>query len=206
MTTEKQYKETVVDLETLGDGSDAHIVSIGAVKFNLEDNDTYEELDLNFDRTFYEKISLHIFNGGISAGTLQWWFAQSDEARAVFKKSDTQVDISKALAYFNRFTENRNVWGNGNMFDNVILRSAYKKWQMAPTWNFRQDLDMRTLRYIALAKVPDLELDSLRELGTHHNARNDAIVQVLMMQRCWRAINGELNDSERRSRTLSSIG
>lgn len=206
ITQEKEYAEISLDLETLGTKQDANIVSIGAVKFNLEDKEIFEDMK-DPSRIYYVTLGLKQLNGTVEGGTLEWWFQQSEEARRVFRPSSSHVDLMDALIGLNNFVKEEDiegVWGNGNMFDNAIIRNAYDRVnasrysQLMPLWHFGLDLDLRTIKRVALKKVPDLDLNSLRQEGVHHNALDDAIIQALMMQRCWRAITGELHDSERR--------
>ena len=67
------------------------------------------------------------------------------------------------------------VWGNGATFDNVILRNAYQKTGLDCPWPFWQDRCYRTLKNLA----PDIDRP---ELGTLHQALNDATVQAQHMQ------------------------
>jgi hypothetical protein len=194
---EQQFEDVMLDLETLGKGPSAYIVSIGAVRYNLQGRDTFESLAANSSRLFYSPITTEEQFGDIDPDTVAWWMQQSDAARSVFKETEEHRSLSVALTQFNEFTGCRYLWGNGNMFDNNIIRSALKNIGIASAWRFWQDLDLRTLKRIALKKEPSIDLESFRKLGIYHNALNDAIVQVLMAQRCWRAINGELSVDER---------
>ncbi len=206
-----QYNEIILDLETLGIDKDAHIVSIGAVKFNLDGNDDFLNLASASakDRQFYVELRLDELNGDIDGRTLSWWFQQNAEARKTFLPNSDQVRLPVALLKFNTFVETgQNIWGNGATFDNVIIKDAYNRvGGVEPKWNFRQDLDVRTIQYLALKKVPDLYTDEFKKLGVEHHALSDAIREVLLIQRCYRALNGTLNDSERKpvARLLGSV-
>ncbi|CAM7540570.1 3'-5' exoribonuclease Rv2179c-like domain-containing protein [Citrobacter freundii] len=71
------YTHLMVDLETMGSGPDAPIVSIGAVYFDPSTGNTGAE--------FYQVVSLESsmsFGMKPDASTIQWWLKQSSEARS----------------------------------------------------------------------------------------------------------------------------
>jgi hypothetical protein len=188
------YTEIMIDLETLGNRNNAAVVSIGAVRFNIEDSDTWESMYTDGTRYFYVPIRLDDLNGDVDGTTLEWWFQQSDEARKVFKTTKDHATMENALKGFSMFwsglhgSDTPNVWGNGSVFDNVILSSAYERHNLVKPWAYNQDRDVRTI--IDLAKRIDFTFDpkKFRETGVAHDALNDAINQVLMVQEAWRII------------------
>ena len=73
-------KNIMVDLETLGTSADSVILSIGAVKFDLETG----EID---NRGFYASVSVESnlsFRRRVSEETLLWWLKQPAAAQQVF--------------------------------------------------------------------------------------------------------------------------
>ncbi len=185
-------KNIMLDLETLGTGSNAPIISIGAVFFDPLTGKTGEE--------FYEVVSLtsSAQYGELDASTVQWWMKQSDEARAVFNVK-SQVTLLSALNAFSAWIHDRDapneenkpdviVWGNGASFDNVILRNAYKATHQIAPWFFFNDRDVRTVvdlgRYLR-------NIDPKKEInhGTAHNALDDAYFQVRYVSRIIMALS-----------------
>lgn len=172
----------MLDLETMGNGSNSAIVSIGAVFFEPLTGETgeefYEVIDLNDSANF----------GKLDASTVKWWLTQRDEAREIFN-AKSQVTLCTALTAFSGFISyhcerdeknrtNAVVWGNGASFDNVILRNAYKATCLKEPWFFANDRDVRTVvdlgRYLR-------NIDPKKELpleGVVHNALDDAYFQV----------------------------
>ena len=134
----------MLDLETMGNGSDAAIVAIGAVAFSGEHG---------IIETFYMPVTLSssVASGGIiDPSTVLWWMEQPLAAREEIY-SRKAVDITLALTEFKEFysrtTNNKgSVWGNGATFDNVILGSAYRRSGLGQPWNFRNGLCYRTLK------------------------------------------------------------
>lgn len=151
----------MLDIETMGIGSDAAILSIGAVKFNRNEGIT--------DR-FYKVIDLQsCIDKGLSftGETITWWMRQSEDARNQFKKKGEPLrDVLKELKeWFG--TGNFQVWGNGSDFDNVIARNAFAKFNAIAPWKYHENRCFRTLKF----SFPTIDVG---RVGTYHNAVNDA--------------------------------
>ncbi|MEQ6280825.1 3'-5' exonuclease [Kluyvera huaxiensis] len=182
------YRHLMVDLETMGNKSNAPIVSIGAVFFNPNTGNTGAE--------FYTVVSLEssMLLGGVpDAGTIIWWLKQSPEARSAIAMTDTMA-LTDALELFSDFiSENSDagsdvqVWGNGASFDNVILRSSYDRANIECPWKFRNDRDVRTMtelgKAIGINPRYDIPFD-----GDMHNALSDARHQVKYVSAIWQQL------------------
>ncbi|MDU5685434.1 MAG: 3'-5' exoribonuclease [Kluyvera cryocrescens] len=182
------YRHLMVDLETMGNKSNAPIVSIGAVFFNPNTGNTGAE--------FYTAVSLEssMLLGGVpDAGTIIWWLKQSPEARSAIAIADT-ITLIDALELFSDFiSENSDagpdvqVWGNGASFDNVILRSSYDRANIECPWKFRNDRDVRTMtelgKAIGINPRYDIPFD-----GDMHNALSDARHQVKYVSAIWQKL------------------
>lgn len=192
------FNHIMLDLETLGTGPDAAILSIGAVKFCLE---TY-----TLGKEFYRVINLASCidaNLSIDASTIEWWMQQGEEARAVFNlplddfrrapvERDTKVPLISALSDFRTWAlglppgnrgEQPFVWGNGSMFDNAILRNAYKECKMKYPVSYRYDMDYRTI--CTQFALPDTKVGYA---GVKHNALDDARFQATELMRIMKAV------------------
>ena len=182
------YRHLMVDLETMGNKSNAPIVSIGAVFFNPNTGNTGAE--------FYTAVSLEssMLLGGVpDAGTIIWWLKQSPEARSAIAIADT-ITLIDALELFSNFiSENSDagsdvqVWGNGASFDNVILRSSYDRADIECPWKFWNDRDVRTMtelgKAIGINPRYDIPFD-----GDMHNALSDARHQVKYVSAIWQKL------------------
>lgn len=170
--------DLMVDLETMGNTSNAPIVAIGAVPFDPATGELGPH--------FYTAVNLasELEAGAVpDASTIYWWLKQSSEARAAIA-SDQALKIPEALLELSKFVaancdnpEYLKVWGNGASFDNVILRGAYERCGLSPCWNWYNDLDVRTI--VALGR--HIGFDPKRDLpfaGERHNALADAIHQA----------------------------
>ena len=159
-------KRIMLDLETMGNGSNAAIIAIGAVKFNL--HGIYD--------TFYDMISLESSMAEglvVDPGTITWWMNQSEDARSIFK-SDMITNLRPALSEFANWIGNPDteIWGNGVDFDSVVLANAYKATGIPLPWNFRYNRCYRTMKNM-------YDMFEMDETGcTKHCAIDDAKAQA----------------------------
>ena len=183
------YTHLMVDLETMGSGPDAPIVSIGAVYFDPSTGNTGAE--------FYQVVSLESsmsFGMKPDASTIQWWLKQSSEARSAILV-DEAMGLRETLELLADFiAENAangshtvQLWGNGCSFDNVILRRAYALAETpfaVPFWN---DRDVRTMVELGKSVGINPRFDIPFE-GDMHNALSDARHQVKYVPAIWQRL------------------
>lgn len=164
MTIKLVGSHVMVDLETLGNGSNAVITSVGAVRFHAT----------GIKDSFYEFVDPQsCVDAGLKmdVSTVLWWMGQSDDARAAFKNKG--LPLVTVLAAFDAwFPKDACLWGNGATFDNVILSNAYKAVGMKAPWPFWGDRCYRTVK----AMYPDTKAPAFQ--GTAHNALDDAAHQA----------------------------
>lgn len=183
-------KHLMIDLEAMGNGTNAPIVAIGAVFFEPATG----ELGQQFNTVV--KLGSDMAAGALPDGdTIIWWLMQSEEARAIIANKQAP-DIQTALDELTLFVAHHceqpkhlKVWGNGAAFDNVILRSAYERCGRAPCWNWFNDMDVRTM--VTLGRA--IGFDPKREMpfdGKRHNALADAIHQARYVSVIWQALTG----------------
>ncbi len=157
-------KNIMVDLETMGQGRNAAIVAIGAVKFNAEGT----------GETFYAKIDLNeavSFGMEMDPDTVIWWLKQDDAARKELTDGKT-IPLLEVMEMLERYiSEDSVVWGNGSDFDNVILGEIWKSLGREIPWKFWNSQCYRTI------KNTNRDVKMTRK-GTHHNALDDAISQA----------------------------
>lgn len=171
----------MIDIETMATGSNAAIVSIGAVEFDLNTGHT--------GRTFYCNINLQsCLDAGlqVDGNTIMWWMKQADEARqSLFQQP---VPLPEALRDFTTYltacgAPSAQVWGNSARFDLGKLDDAYKAVNLPLPWKFKFERDVRTL----VAFAPHLKEQEPRA-GTHHNALADCFHQISYCSRIWRTL------------------
>lgn len=162
--------QAMLDLETMGTGSNAAIISIGAVAFNPEGLITHAE--------FYQEINLQsTIDAGleVDGNTVMWWLKQSEEARGAFAYNDGANPLSLVLSQFSAWCnewEVEEVWGNGAAFDNAKLSNAYTKVGINQPWKHWNDRCYRTVKNM----YPEVKIE---RVGVHHNALDDAKSQAL---------------------------
>lgn len=175
------FIETSIDIETLSTKHNAVILSLGAVKFNLTDEDTLASIAP--ERCFYRVFDTitQIDRGRhIDSDTLKWWLQQAPEAlEAALSKPQPVHTVLRELSEW--LTPGTNLWGNGNTFDNILLRSLYHDYHMPYPVKYYQDLDLRTLRYAAGVR-------GKRSDPLEHHALTDAKQQAVEAQSYYQLI------------------
>lgn len=188
-------KHIMLDLETMGKGPVAAIVSIGAVEVLPEEG----RIGAEFYRVVDLESSMH--NGGeVDGSTIMWWMRQSDAARAALSTEGVPAHKADIYTVLNEFIDwvhvlvppnehgvsDVDVWGNGATFDNVILSSAFGNTcgLLKCPWGFRNDRCYRTLKNLyPQIKRPDV--------GTAHHALDDAKAQGLHLIELLKAARGD---------------
>lgn len=165
-------KNIMVDMETLGTTADAVIVSIGAIKFDLDG-----AID---DAGFYASISIdsnHEAKRKISEDTFLWWLKQGPAAQSVFHESKQTlkaalIDLADWIGH-----DDYIMWSNGADFDLPMLAHAYSCFAMEPPWKFWNSRCFRTYK-----NLPGAKKFSVPHAGVKHNALSDAHNQVQTLQ------------------------
>lgn len=166
-----------VDIETLGTRRGSVITSIGVVPFNISTHSLADSVD------FY-KVNIDVedskgFGLTVDVDTCLWWLAQSPEAIASWQEH--AMPLKDALAGLSRYIERQSdgvpyLWGNGNTFDNMMLRDAYAAAGMEYPVHWRNDLDLRTLR--TAVHSLGVHVMTVDRRGVAHNSLDDAAHQA----------------------------
>jgi hypothetical protein len=159
----------MLDLETLGRSAGCVVLSIGAVRFDMEKG---------LQEEFYRVIDL---DTSLAAGlkvepeTVAWWFQQEPEARKVLLEAmnGTACGLRTALQDLQEFLKPDDlIWGNGATFDNAIVVAAAEAVNLPRPWSYRNDRCFRTLRSL----YPDVNWP--QTTGILHHALDDAKTQA----------------------------
>jgi len=167
----------VIDLETMGIGTNAAIVAIGAVRIERGQH-TAE---------FYRIVDLasSLAHGGTTdASTISWWLKQSPEARAEVDGSQQPANLYDALWGLRDFIQARDearLWGNGATFDLRILGEAYDAFHEPRPWDFRLERDLRTIIELYPEAKDVGEFDGIR-----HHALADACHEAKQLRKALR--------------------
>jgi len=167
-------QDIMIDLETLDVLPTATILTIGAVKFDINGDDVSNP---NCEK-FYTKIdvdSCDTLGLTVSADTLEWWSRQSKEAQDEAFSSGDRTDIKQAMDELYKFCWGaKRVWSHGAGFDLVICEHIFSKLQKSVPWKFWQARDTRT--------IFDIGIDANRPPVLKHHALEDAWNQAVGVQ------------------------
>ena len=168
----------VIDIETLGKGSDAPIIQIGLCSINM---DTLAVGEREFDVTL-DLASACAFGAKPDGDTIRWWLGQNDAAREPFASPEEQVEARTAAALLLQFLaaddpnaedghefDNVVLWGNGPSFDCTILANFMARMGVVRPWKHWNERCVRTI--LALYPEAKAPFPSHR---TKHNALDDA--------------------------------
>ena len=178
----------MLDIETLGTGSNSLVLSIGAVEFSLAGT-TFRQFSTNLP------ILEQIINPTVEVDidTIKWWKTQSEEAKKALLNKKPSKTVKEGLMAFYDFIktfENPVIWGNGCTFDNVIMRNLFKSFNLPFPTPYYSDMDVRTI-----VNVYDYEkVNSLtgKFTGTKHDAITDCLHQVKLVSNGYKLLRGDL--------------
>jgi hypothetical protein len=171
--------EIMIDIETLSTKPNALILTIGAIKFNRNDDlKNIEDLE-----TFYVRIdqnSCKKLNMDISKETLNWWLLQPEKYKYEALLNKDRINIDEGLKKLSNFLKNSNyVWSHSPNFDCVILENAYRTCNLEIPWKFYNLRDTRT--------VYDLGNVSLKTLAENkHHALYDCYNQIFVLKKAFK--------------------
>lgn len=152
-------EQLVLDLETLGTGDNAAVVSIGAAF-------------VNGPSAVWRIMPMEAMSHGqVTQSTLDWWQKQCPAAREELTgvlSTEQAVRGLRDWALANGFGRSSTIWGKGPSFDCVILKNAMTRAGVPVFWQFWQERCVRTI----LQMVP--EANELQFEGTPHKAEDDA--------------------------------
>lgn len=178
----------MLDIETLGTGSNSLVLSIGAVEFNLA-GDTFRQFQITLP------VLEQIINPTVELDmdTIKWWKTQSEEAKKSLLNKKPSKTVKEGLIAFYDFIktfENPVIWGNGCTFDNVIMRNLFKSFNLHFPTPYYADMDVRTI--VQLADYEKVNKLTGKFTGTKHDAIADCLHQVKLVSNGYKLLRGEL--------------
>jgi len=162
----------MVDIETLGTGVDAVILSIGACTLDADDPGGPA-------LTYYQELDPTQANRKFDISTVLWWIKQSYEGAT--PPIHGVVLIEDALEQFNDWLhlsvlDSPIIWCKGTDFDVAILAHAMKQHNIKPAWKYSNVRDCRTV-----FKLFPGAKEAIPENKNPHNALDDAIHQAAQL-------------------------
>ena len=165
----------MIDIEGLGTGPDAAILTIAAQSFDPFGTGFYPE------RCYYARVTLESQeNRNIQQDTIDWWATQP-EAQAEAFMEEGRVSLDQALdSLYKLAWQHDLIWAQGPTYDINILEHAYKSYGKAQPWQFYRVRDSRTL----LSLWPDRPKPPVS-----HHALEDCRRQIELVQQCLKTLN-----------------
>jgi len=178
--------DLMLDLETMGSGPKAAIVSVGAVRFNLATGETGAYMHEQVDLEDSVRAGLEI-----DPATVIWWFGQSRAAVDGWRVEHPK-QLASALNVLDHLVGREattGVWANAPSFDCVILKSAYGLLGRQPPWQFWRERCVRTILQLSRDTGLDVKATTKRT-GEAHDALADCHTQIEQVCRAWAHIRG----------------
>jgi hypothetical protein len=197
-----KFNHVMLDLETLSTRSDACIIQIAAIAFDIETG----ELGPRFNAYVNESCLVGAKVGHIDVSTVGFWMRQKfgPALGAAITDEDERRCLSEALGEFDQWfanlaedtceddavpvvelSEGISLWSHGAGFDIPILASAYDRAGVGEVpWHYRAPRDTRTLFAVAPGGMPRPPKDEARE----HDALYDCEYQIAQVCEAWRSL------------------
>lgn len=184
----------MIDLETMGTGSNSAIVQLGAVQFDRH-NGIIGKLPFKANIDLQSCLDMGLL---VTGSTIEFWMTKSDTQRNGLYNPKPE-HLNKVLTDFNNWLdykaalENRfasakifHLWGRSPRFDLGLLHDAYKKAQLPVLWDFRKEMDVRTIE--ALRPDVKTKFDDERDLSKSHDSIADCEHQINYVSAIWQEL------------------
>ena len=164
----------MIDIEGLGTGPDAAILTIAAQSFDPFGTSYH-------NRHYYSRITLESQeNRRIQDDTLAWWATQPLAQAEAFAEED-RVPLDQALDELYKLAwQHDYIWAQGPTYDVNILEHAYKSYNKPQPWQFYRIRDSRTV----LSLWPGRPVPP-----TSHHALEDTRKQIDILQQTLKHLN-----------------
>ncbi|MCP1316886.1 3'-5' exonuclease [Halomonas sp. 707B3] len=172
------------DLETLHTRADGVILSIAAAaRVDGSIVTFYSHCDITSQPDRF-----------ISEDTIAWWKTQGETWTKTCAACAEAPPLEQVLRDLNTWYASLGTdkdtlypWGNGANFDIAFLEHAFNECGMKPAWQYWTTRDLRTLKDLAKRAGG---YEPVTRYGVHHDARDDAITQLLEIENCMEVLYG----------------
>jgi len=174
----------VFDIETLGTTPNSIIMSVGAVRVDIDRGAIYDPFYLTIDAVDSKK------HGMIAeAKTIDWWSKQRPEVMRALRKDAIPLKdaMEQVREYFSK-RKNEPVWAWGAHFDCPILEWSLKAAGHEQTpWHYGNVNCMRTIANVFGETIS-------RDKEQHHNALQDAKDQAKFLVKIMNSLGESPED------------
>lgn len=161
----------MIDIETLGQGSEAMVLSIAAVKFD-------EEKVIKTIELYPDLIEQQSRGQRIDIDTLIWWQNNREILSTYLATARKSVNFCfHQLAFFLSDREkDTQIWCKSPRFDLQILENLWKTYPLL--WDYRSQGDVRSAEF----KLKQKQIPLTRPEQSH-NSLSDCLAQVANVQK-----------------------
>tara|TARA_E500000178_G_scaffold354001_1_gene421536 strand:+ start:2705 stop:3226 length:522 start_codon:yes stop_codon:yes gene_type:complete len=160
--------DIMIDIETVGTGPDACILTIAA--------QTFDPFSVGYHKQdYYARVDVDSQpDREVDDATVEWWATQPQQAQDEAFSEEGRIPLRQALEELSKICFHCNLtWANGTTFDMVILENAMKQLGLPIPWQFWNVRDARTVYSL----YPDLP----KPRASHH-ALEDCRRQIDLLQ------------------------
>lgn len=174
----------MIDIETLGVGDKAPIISVAAVLFNLHTGEYSDRF--NYEEVLHKTVSLEEnvrYGFNIEPGALRWWLKTDPSllSKTIDNYSNDHTSLKQVIGKLNILCLDKYVWARSPSFDIKHLQRAAKACNQPLNISYQKEMDARTLQnlYPEVAK-------SVGKPKKAHDALQDCIHQIKMVSEIYK--------------------
>lgn len=189
----------MLDIETLGIGSNSVVFSIGMIPIFINTNSPVPQYRSGgINRGFYRTLSvgeqINKFNRTVDTSTLVYWSRLPADAQAELLQAMgigegfLEETLTAASNWIRYNSVNRGmtpiIWGKGPSFDCTILSNLYRAVGMKVPWLFRDERCVRTADHLLRKALPTVPQEIV------HHALHDAHTQAVRLVMTHQELGG----------------
>jgi hypothetical protein len=181
-------KDIMLDIETLGTGSNATIFQISAIAFDIETGHQYSTFNSIADISKNKTLKA-------DGSTLKWWLNTNKELltdllnKGEESSEDLLTNFHKWLKSQDKDNKNIYLWGNGILFDNKMIQEQFIEMGLEYPIFFRNDRDVRTIVDLAGKRLGITEKELKERFNDEnlvkHDAFDDVKYQINLVVSCY---------------------
>jgi hypothetical protein len=184
-------KDIMLDIETLGTGSNATIFQISAVSFDIETGNHYSTFNGIADISKNKTLK-------VDGSTLKWWLNTDKELLTVLLNKGEESSDDLLYKFYTWLLSQSNdiketyLWGNGILFDNKMIQEQLIGIGLNYPIFYRNDRDVRTIVDLASKKLGLTEKELKEKFNdenlTKHDAFDDVKYQINLVVSCYKLL------------------
>lgn len=182
------HSHVMIDLETLGTGSDAMILTIAAVEF--DPNYAAAPNDIFYARIDIDSYKPYTGCFTMDGATLSWWMTKAPEGAKneafLYQRLPLKTAMENFVAWMKTRTGEVKPWSHGSSFDISIVTHTLKILGLDVPWKFWDIRDTRTIYEVAGVNLKNIPPISGYPL---HHAVGDCLLQIEGVRQSYEILN-----------------